>query len=285
MSRIESPSALHRADKRSAHWTLNMLNPSAAELLRSAEYVCSLDESLPDYTAIHYHRNSKHVNATIYPISVLRARGAFLAELAKSAGCRDAWDQRYAARVAGSRLAEYTSALVGAENLQGAWSTLDLASVTDRPLIVRGIIEGYRDWQNSCYSEDEERFPGGEEARANTKARAQRLQQLISFLALRRALSKMAPTERNSAFSLALAARVAWANSSIALTASEGKACLKATDYADEASALAYHLGTLSEPDAMMPELVSDVAELIQAWSDGFGSYPMSSYARDAVTV
>lgn len=82
-------------------------------------------------------------------------------------------------------------------------------------------------------------------------------------------------------FSLALEARTTWANFRIALVASEGMQTGAIKSLADCASATARRLGFVSFPDATMPNLIADVPELIQQWSDGYaeGADAQTHYA------
>jgi hypothetical protein len=82
-------------------------------------------------------------------------------------------------------------------------------------------------------------------------------------------------------FSLALEARTTWANLRIALVASEGVRTSAIESLADTASATARRLGFVSYPDATMPNLIADVPQLIQQWSDGYaeGADAQTHYA------
>jgi hypothetical protein len=83
-------------------------------------------------------------------------------------------------------------------------------------------------------------------------------------------------------FSLALEARTTWANFRIAVVASEGMQTGATKSLADAAGATARLLGFVSFPDATMPNLIADVPELIQQWSDGYaeGSDAQTQYAE-----
>ncbi|MCX4151005.1 MULTISPECIES: hypothetical protein [Paraburkholderia] len=82
-------------------------------------------------------------------------------------------------------------------------------------------------------------------------------------------------------FSLALEARTTWANFRVALVASEGVRTGVVKSLADTAGATARRLGFITYPDATMPNLIADVPELIQQWSDGYaeGADAQTHYA------